>query len=47
MSVRADDESPTSPGLPNEIGDALERWAKHIDKLVNGGEIIAFPGRTA
>ena len=28
-----------------EMRDALERWAAHIDKLVNGGEIISFPGR--
>ena len=28
-----------------EMRDALERWARHIDKLVSGGEIIAFRGR--
>ena len=28
-----------------EMLDALERWAKHIDRVVNGGEIVAFPGR--
>ncbi len=39
------DNVPTVAGLTTEIGDALEQWARHISKLVNAGEVSAFPGR--